>query len=88
MRRGLTRAGRYLVVRTHLPDRPGELMKLLALFAGERVNVLSVEHQREGMELPVGETAVELTLATRDEGHRAALLETMACWGYAVEPLH
>jgi len=88
MRRGLTRAGRYLVVRTHLPDRPGELMKLLALFAGERVNVLSVEHQREGMELPVGETAVELTLATRDEGHRAALLETMARWGYAVEPLH
>ncbi len=88
MRRGLTRAGRYLVVRTHLPDRPGELMKLLALFAGERVNVLSVEHQREGMELPVGETAVELTLATRDEDHRAALLETMARWGYAVEPLH
>ena len=29
MRHGLTLAGRYLVLRTRLPDRPGELIKLL-----------------------------------------------------------
>ena len=33
MRHGLTRAGRYLVVRTRVPDRPGELIKLLNLVA-------------------------------------------------------
>ena len=33
MRHGLTLAGRYLVVRTRIPDRPGELIKLLSLFA-------------------------------------------------------
>ena len=49
LRHGLTRAGRYLVVRTRLPDRPGELIKLLTLVAEERVNVVSVEHHREGM---------------------------------------
>ena len=33
MRHGLSLAGRYLVVRTRIADRPGELAKLLALFA-------------------------------------------------------
>ena len=87
MRHGLTLAGRYLVVRTRLRDRPGELLKLLSLVANERVNVVSVEHHREGMDIPVAETEVELTLATRDEEHCAVLLDAMASWGYAVERL-
>src|SRR5437763_712465 len=69
MRHGLTAAGRYLVVRTQLADRPGELIKLLSLVAEERGNVISVEHHREGMDIPVSETEVELTLVTRDEEH-------------------
>jgi threonine dehydratase len=87
MRHGLTLAGRYLVVRTRVPDRPGELVKLLELVAAERVNVVSVEHHREGMAVSVAETEVELTLATRDEEHVAALLERMRDWGYPVERL-
>ena len=85
MRHGLTLAGRYLVVRTRLPDRPGELIKLLQLVADERVNVVSVEHHREGMNVPVTETEVELTLASRDRDHCLALLEAMRRWGYEVE---
>jgi threonine dehydratase len=85
MRHGLTLSGRYLVVRTKISDRPGELLKLLSLVAEERVNVISVEHHREGLELPVVETEVELTLATRDREHRDGLLETMRRWGYQVE---
>jgi threonine dehydratase len=87
MRHGLTRAGRYLVVRTQIPDRPGELIKLLQLVAEERVNVVSVEHHREGMAISVGETEVELTLGTRDVEHCAALLAAMRRWGYPVESL-
>jgi threonine dehydratase len=85
MRHGLTSSGRYLVVRTKISDRPGELLKLLSLVAEERVNVISVEHHREGLDLPVVETEVELTLATRDREHRDGLLETMRRWGYQVE---
>jgi threonine dehydratase len=85
MRHGLTLSGRYLVVRTKISDRPGELLKLLSLVAEERVNVISVEHHREGLDLPVVETEVELTLATRDRDHRDALLESMRRWGYGVE---
>ena len=87
MQHGLTTAGRYLVLRTRVPDRPGELVKLLKLIAEERVNVVSVEHHREGMQVSVAETEVELTLSTRDEEHAAGLVETMRAWGYPVERL-
>ncbi len=86
-RHGLTQAGRFLVVRTKLEDRPGELSRLLDLIAGERVNVLAVEHHREGMDLPVTGTEVELTLAMRDEDHCDELLTRLADWGYATERL-
>ena len=85
MRYGLTAAGRYLVARTHLADRPGELIKLLSLIAAERGNVISVEHHREGMDIPVNETEIELTLVTRDEAHCLQLLAAMAENGYAVD---
>ena len=87
MRHGLTVAGRYLVVRTQLADRPGELIKLLSLVAEERGNVISVEHHREGMDIPVTETEVELTLVTRDEEHCRRLITAIEDRGYAVERL-
>ena len=87
MRHGLTHSGRYLVVRTRLPDRPGELARLLSLLGGARVNVVSVEHHREGMDLPVAATEVELTLITRDRDHCDEVLEMLRGWGYGVEPL-
>ena len=87
MRHGLTSAGRYLVVRTRVHDRPGELLKLLSLVARERANVVSVDHHREGMDVPVSESEIELTLAMRDEHHCAVLLETLRSLGYTVERL-
>lgn len=87
MRHGLTLSGRYLVVRTRLPDRPGELIKLLSLVAEERANVISVEHHREGMDVPVTESEVELTLATRDADHCTSVLEALRRSGYAAERL-
>jgi threonine dehydratase len=85
MRHGLTHAGRALVLRSRVPDRPGELMKLLQLVASERVNIVSVEHHREGMDIPIGETEVELTLLTRDQAHCDELLSLVEQWGYPAE---
>ena len=87
MRHGLTQAGRYVVLRTRIADRPGSLIKLLELVAEQRANVVSVEHHREGMALPIGETEVELTLATRDEAHCDAVRGALAARGYPVESL-
>ena len=85
MRHGLTVAGRYLVLRTQLADRPGELIKLLSLVAEERGNVISVEHHREGMDVAVSETEVELTLITRDDAHCRRLVGALEERGYSVE---
>ena len=87
MRRGLAVAGRFLVLRTRVPDRPGELATLLTLLANERVNVVEVEHQRETADLPVGETGVELTLLTRDAAHCDEILALLERWGYPAERL-
>jgi threonine dehydratase len=87
MRRGLAINGRYLVLRTRVIDRPGELAKLLDLLADERVNIVEVEHQREAAGVPVGYTGVELTLLTRDREHGEQLLGEMRGWGYPVERL-
>jgi threonine dehydratase len=87
MRYGLTVAGRYLVLRTRISDRPGSLIKLLELIARERVNVLSVEHHREGMAVTIVETEVELTLAARDREHSETLFASLREHGYSVELL-
>ena len=87
MRHGLSVAGRYLVMRTQIPDRPGELIKLLSLVADERGNLVSVEHHREG-DLPVTATEVELTIVTRDEEHCKQLLAAMDERGYPVQRIN
>jgi len=86
-RHGLAVGGRYLVLRTRVPDRPGELAKLLTLLAAERVNVVEVEHQRETAGLPVAMTGVELTLVTRDAAHCEEILATLERLGYPAERL-
>ena len=86
-RHGLAVAGRFLVVRTRVPDRPGQLAKLLTLLGNERVNVVEVEHQRESDTLPVGDTGVVLTLVTRDSAHCDEILATMSRLGYPAERL-
>ena len=87
MRRGLTLAGRYLVVRTLIPDRPGELIKLLQLVAAERGNLVSVEHHREGLVEHVVETEVQLTVVTRDESHCEELVRALEAHGYTLHRL-
>jgi threonine dehydratase len=87
MRRGLALSGRYLVLRTRVLDRPGELAQLLGLLAEERVNVVEVEHQREAAGVPVGYTGVELTLLSRDPAHCDELVAKLRDWGYPVERL-
>jgi threonine dehydratase len=87
MRRGLALHGRYLVLRTRVPDRPGELVKLLSLLAEERVNLVDVEHQREAAGVPIGYTGVELTLLTRDPLHCDQLVAQLGEWGYPAERL-
>ena len=87
LQHGLTAAGRYLVIRSRLPDRPGELIKLLSLIATERGNLVSVAHQRQGVSLDLGDTGVELTIVMRNEEHCLAMLAALEANGFPVERL-
>ncbi|MBC7645296.1 MAG: threonine ammonia-lyase [Thermoleophilia bacterium] len=85
LRRGLGTTGRFLRIATILTDRPGELSRLLVLLAQMKVNVLTVEHRREGEPLlHVGETGVDLTLQTRNPEHVVEVLDELRTAGYAV----
>ena len=88
IRFGLTNAGRYLVIRTRLHDRPGALMALLKVIADAHVNILVVSHHRESVDVAVAETGIELILETRDEAHAHAIVEIVRAQGYPVHRMH
>ncbi len=75
------------MIRSRLPDRPGELIKLLTLIGEERGNLVSVLHQRQGVSLDLGDTGVELTIVMRNEEHCQAMLKALEANGFPVERL-
>jgi threonine dehydratase len=84
---GLSAAGRYLVFRAVLDDRPGALAGLTATLAGMGLNVLQVAHHRSGLELGIQEVDVQMTVETRGPEHRGSVLDALKAAGYRVEPV-
>ena len=82
-RRHETEAGRRLVLFTRVADRPGGLAALLALLGDTGANLVDVEHVREGVDLHVRETAVQLVLETRGREHAQRVTAALAGAGYA-----
>jgi threonine dehydratase len=82
---GLTAAGRYLVVRVVLPDKPGALAGLTGAVGGLGLNLLTVEHRRSGAPVGVSEAEVILTLETLDPGHRDAIVPILQEQGFRAE---
>ena len=82
---GLSAAGRFLLLRIVLSDRPGALATLTDAVAKMRLNVLSVEHHRAGLELGVDEVEVLLTLETRDPSHRHEVVRALRDQGFNVD---
>jgi threonine dehydratase len=80
---GLTSEGRYATLRTQVPDRPGELVRLLRIVADARVNVVGVSHHRLGR-LRLGQVAVVLELEARGHDHVAELRGTLEAAGYPI----
>lgn len=87
VRHGLIAAGRFLSLRIRIPDRPGELARLLSVLAGVSANVLDVEHQRTGAGLHLDEVEVELQLETRGAVHAIVVLDALTEASYAVSKL-
>jgi threonine dehydratase len=84
---GLSAAGRYLLLRIVIDDRPGGLAALLATVAAGKANVLEVAHHRAGVALRLDEVEVLLTLETRAADHQREVLTALAAAGYRAEAL-
>jgi threonine dehydratase len=87
-RRHESQVGRRLVVLTRVPDRPGNLARLLARVAELGGNIVDVSHVREGLELHVRETAIELVIETRGHDHADDVVFALNDSGYETSVLH
>jgi threonine dehydratase len=81
-RRHETQARRRLVLRVRIPDLPGSLAALLGMVSKTGANLLDVQHIREGLDLHIQETAVQLVLETRGAEHAAAVRAAIEAGGY------
>jgi threonine dehydratase len=82
IRLGETAAGRRIVIFTVVPDRPGALARLLRVVADHGANVVEVTHLREGMDLHVRETAIQLVLQTNGAEHNGEILTAIEAEGF------
>jgi len=82
IRHGMASAGRYLRLRLRVPDRPGQLARLLAVLAETDANVLEVEHGRTAATLSVDEVEIGVQLETKGPEHCEQVLARLRSDGY------
>lgn len=87
IRFGLSASGRYFSFHTRIPDRPGELHRLIGLVSGLGANIVGVEHRREGVYVELGEVDVALQLETRGPDHIENIVGVLSESGYATARL-
>jgi threonine dehydratase len=87
IRFGLSASGRYFAFHTRIPDRPGELARLLSLIADVGANIVGIEHHREGVSVHLGEVDVAMQVETKGAQHIDELLDQLSANGYRVDRL-
>jgi threonine dehydratase len=75
---GLTVGGRYMRLRIDMRDRPGSLATVTRILADLGLNVLDVEHHREGVaKRDVDQVELAVTVETRGPAHREECLRAL-----------
>ncbi|CAB4803181.1 MAG: pyridoxal-phosphate dependent enzyme [Actinobacteria bacterium] len=87
IRRHETRAGRRMILFVRISDRPGGLATLLTILARAGANIIEVEHVREGIDLHVRETGVQVVLEVRNRLHAETVAEAAEAGGYEITEL-
>lgn len=77
IRRFETAAGRRVVLRANLTDRPGTLARFLGTIGRSGANVIDVVHLRDGVRLHAKETVVQLVLELRGPHHSTEVLRDL-----------
>lgn len=80
---GLAHAGRYLVFKVMVEDRPGRLNRLLGIISESEGNVLDIGHLRHAPTVHMGQVEIQLTLETRNSAHSGEVLAKLRAAGYS-----
>ena len=81
----LVKQGRYIVLHTSVPDRPGNLSRMLDIVAECGANVIDINHRRAAWQVPVDRTGIEMILEVRDEAHGQEVVQRLERSGYCIE---
>ena len=88
IQRGLAAAGRYLVVRMLLDDRPGSLATISRIIAESDANVTGVDHTRVGGSISMGDVAITINMETKGHDHCEKVLQNLRAEGFHPVVLH
>lgn len=81
----LVKQGRYVVLHTTVPDRPGNLAPLVNRVGELGGNIIDIHHRRAAWQVPVDRVGIELILEVRDEQHAGDVINDLESRGYEVE---
>jgi threonine dehydratase len=81
----LVKQGRYILLRTTVDDRPGNLAPLISRVADAGANVIDIFHRRAVWLVPVDRVGIEMVLEVRDEEHGQEVVRHLNQNGYIVE---
>jgi threonine dehydratase len=81
----LVKQGRYILLRTTVDDRPGNLAPLIEHVASAGANVIDIFHRRAVWLVPVDRVGIEMVLEVRDEAHGQEVMHCLTAAGYHVE---
>ncbi|WP_436902482.1 threonine ammonia-lyase [Halovenus halobia] len=85
--RGLIETGRYVRIRTVLPDRPGALDSLVRVLSEHEANIYAMQHDRTSRDVSMDDAEIDIDLETRGHEHIDELLHGLAEAGYDIEVL-
>ncbi|GAA1345581.1 threonine ammonia-lyase [Arthrobacter roseus] len=88
IQRGLAAAGRYLVVRILLDDRPGSLATISQIIAESDANVTGVDHNRVGGSISMGDVAITINMETKGDEHCELVLGNLRAAGFRPVVVH
>ncbi|WP_353893345.1 threonine ammonia-lyase [Proteinivorax hydrogeniformans] len=77
IRRGLVKADRIAFLEVAIEDNPGELNKLLTIFAQNGVNIININHNRLSPDVPINFAKVDVCLETRGQSHLNKVLKSL-----------
>jgi len=62
---------------TKLLDTPGSLLKLLEIIKNNNANIISINHNRNKLDVPFKEAEVEIEIETRNSSHIKNILKSL-----------